>query len=124
MSRILLPIFSIVRMAVGGSCVVVPQLACQALHVPFASSSALGWRLFGSRDFILGAYLWLAKDANPRTALLLGLAVDSIDVSSATACFLEGNVGWEPLVSVGAGAAVFVCLGLAGLYGTGGIVLK
>jgi len=117
MSSYLIPIMSVGRMVIGGGSVIAPKFLCQLFFAPFTPATSIAWRLFGARDFAVGSFLWLSKDKDPRPALMLGIAIDSIDIVSTAICVAEGNLEWEPVASVGGGAALLVLVGWVALRG-------
>ena len=86
-------------------------------------------RLFGVRDFGLGLALWSAQNRTSgpaaesvarndfRGVLWAGVLIDAVDVCSVVACMFDATVSTQAMIVVGAGAASFVCAGLAGIYG-------
>lgn len=50
-----------------------------------------------------------------RHAIWLGLICDSVDVFGGLACFLESGMGWQAIVLVYGGAALFASIGIAGV---------
>lgn len=111
---------SVLRSTVGITSLLLPTLASRIFYIP-ASTSGIMFRLFGSRDLVLGSYLFLARNGVSvearRTALLLGMVVDGIDVLSTVVCMMQGELGWQAGVWVGAGALMFVAMGWWGLEG-------
>lgn len=134
MSAIAINVLAIARSGVGIALLALPQTTARICLLPTAASSSLIFRLAGSRDFALGALLWSASASAPpsisasadgrkdgvlglRQALIAGAVVDAIDLVSVGACFADGSLALEPAVLVGAGAALFLGLGLVGLRG-------
>lgn len=105
-----------VRSVIGIASLLVPHITTTFFQIPLSTSSTIVLRLFGSRDLGLVALVWMAKSEEARrTALLIGILVDSIDVLSTAACMLEGNLDLIPAAWVGGGAAGLVGLALLGL---------
>ncbi|KAL9626996.1 MAG: hypothetical protein Q9164_007735, partial [Protoblastenia rupestris] len=72
---------SLLRVTIGLSSLILPTQTSRLFYVPPSDSSILA-RLFGSRELVLGLYLYLSRTDDSktrRTALLLGIAVDAID---------------------------------------------
>jgi len=68
MSGALLKTISVMRMAAGVSTLIVPRQVGPLFGLAMSPESSLLARLFGSRDFVLGAYLWKTVrewDASP-----------------------------------------------------------
>ncbi|ERF68311.1 hypothetical protein EPUS_02767 [Endocarpon pusillum Z07020] len=108
---------SLLRTAVGLSSLILPAQTSRLFYIPPSDSSILA-RLFGSRDLVLGLYLYLSRTDDSktrRTALLLGMTVDAIDVLSTVACVLQGELGWEAATAAGGGAIAAIGLGWWGL---------
>ena len=134
MTAIAINVLAVARSGVGIALLALPQTTARLCLLPIAASSSLIFRLAGSRDFALGALLWSAsasaqtstsasasadsrKDSvwGLRQALIAGAVVDAIDLVSVGACFADGSLALEPAMLVGAGAALFLGLGLVGL---------
>ena len=78
------------------------------------ASAALVTRLFGVRDLALGLAVRHPSPEVRRTALQLGVAVDTVD-AVASLLALRAGAPKASLLGVGAGAAFFAALGLAAL---------
>lgn len=132
MSAIAIKVLAVAGSGVGIALLGLPQSTARMCLLPAAASSSLILRLAGSRDFALGALLWSASASAPpstsasadsgkdsilglRQALIAGALVDAIDLVSVGACFADGSLALESAVLVGAGAALFLGLGLVGL---------
>lgn len=58
MSAIFLKTISILRMVAGVSTLIVPRHVGPLFGLPLAPEASVFVRLFGARDFVIGAYLW------------------------------------------------------------------
>lgn len=58
MSSIVLKTISILRVAAGVSSLIVPRHVGPLFGLPMGPEASVFARLFGARDFVLGAYLW------------------------------------------------------------------
>ena len=117
-----LPVFSTtllaaLRIAVGGSTLVLPLQASALFGVPMAPENKIMARLFGIRDLVLGVLLWTSRGESEilRRAMWAGLVIDAVDVCSCAFGVLDGTVRNRAILSVGAGALSFVGLALLGL---------
>lgn len=130
MSNIAITCLALARSLVGVALLALPQTTARIHFLPApAPSSTLLLRLAGSRDLALGGLLWSAsRSAQPqsspasdsqepclRQALIAGVVVDAIDLVNFGACFLDGSLPLRPSVLVGAGATLFLALGLMAL---------
>ena len=121
------------RLAVGASALLYPRICGSLFGIPFDPKTAIFARLFGARDLIFGG-LCLQARGNPtqngggkdasmqskgdlRTLLLVGLLLDTVDVSSSVIGWWKGEMGVEALGWVGGGAFAAVVLGVLGLKG-------
>lgn len=134
---------AVARILVGAGSLVSPQRSCALLGLEYHRSSAMLSRLFGGRDFALGAALywalrkywvqrgveegkkrdevglasfWLLRQL--RMVVWLGVICDAIDIASVAVGVLEGTLErGSPVVSLGAPAVGATLLGLLGLRG-------
>lgn len=108
-----------------------PQLGSKIFGIPLAPESDVVGRLFGVRDFVMGALLWIARsnlahnllksdsvlfrDATRDLSRVLwvGIVVDSVDVCSCVVSILSGEMKGRAIPLVAGGAAAFI--GLASL---------
>jgi len=58
MSSLTLKTLSILRMLVGSSTLLLPRQIAPVFGIPISPEATIIARLFGIRDFVLGAYLW------------------------------------------------------------------
>lgn len=127
MSTIAIQVLAVARCGVGVALLALPQTTARMCLLPTTASGSLIFRLAGSRDFALGGLLWFASAPSAsadipkdgllgfRQALIVGTVVDAIDLVSVGACLADGSLALEPATLVGAGAALFLGLGLMGL---------
>jgi hypothetical protein len=79
-----LTILSLARIGVGTSAFLFPSLTTNLLFSPQPQTSLFHTRAWGSRDALLGVLLYTAKTPEARRrALMVGAAVDVLDVASA-----------------------------------------
>lgn len=120
-----LTVLSLARILIGGSSLVSPTFTASFVSYPYYSGiSSMSYRLFGSRELVLGSCLWLANDRSSellRPLLLIGAVIDAIDIISTGACILqEGNLSpWAIAISAG-GAALFTGIQLWAWKGLSG----
>lgn len=142
MATIAIRALAIARCGVGIALLALPQTTARLCLMPASAPATLIYRLAGSRDFAVGGLLWSAsatapqpsstaiepppsaasaKTSNPRLrqALIAGAIVDAIDLISVGASFADGSLPLEPAALVGAGAVLFLTLGLVGLRSSG-----
>jgi len=121
-----LTILAASRMAVGISCFTFPSFTCATFFYPIPTGSNLAIRMVGSRDFMLGAFLFAAKSPEMRrNAVLIGAAVDALDAAASLFGWAKGEVDGAPTVMFGGGATGFVLLAALGwrMGGLGKVVL-
>ena len=112
--------FGIMRMGVGVISLASPKLTGKIFglgNIGEDASVALIARLFGIRDFVLGASLVFdTNEVRVKQAALLGVICDSTDVVSTV---IETKRGVQPFgtIAVGGGAALFAAMGAATLAG-------
>lgn len=112
-----LSLLSIGRILVGGASLLSPTFLANLVSYPYhPSTSSMSYRLFGSRELVLGSCLWLANTNSSELlppVLLIGAMIDAIDIVSTGGCILfEGNLShWAVSVTAG-GAALFVAVQL------------
>lgn len=108
---------SVLRAFAGASSWISPRHAWQIFllgRMPADGSTGLISRLFGVRDLLLALGL-RHPDASVRRAVLqAGIVIDSADIA-ATALALRAGAPRTTLLSVAAGAGLFVGLGAAAL---------
>lgn len=100
------------RAAVGLSALVAPAWAARAAGMDPDRSTGFMTRLFGSRDLLLGGWLFTAPPSEARTAAAIGVAIDAIDVVSSSVEWRSGRLSTWGTVFGGGGAAAFVVLGV------------
>lgn len=124
----ILTFVSIIRLLVGGSSLLSPTFTANIVSYPYhASISSMPYRLFGSRELVLGTCLWLANSSSSELLsplLLIGAIIDGIDIVSTGVYVLqEGNLSpWAVTISAG-GAGLAIALQMwvwSGLRGKGG----
>ena len=112
-----LSLLSIGRILIGGGSLLSPTFLANFVSYPYHPSiSSMSYRLFGSRELVLGGCLWLANTNSSELlppVLLIGAIIDAIDIVSTGGCILlEGNLSpWAMSVTAG-GAALFVAVQL------------
>ncbi|KGI70018.1 hypothetical protein MJO55_24150 [Mycolicibacterium rufum] len=85
--------------------------------MPDDGSTGLISRLFGIRDMVLALGLGHSDPAVRRAVLTAGVIVDSADVA-ATALALRAGAPRTTLLSVAAGAGLFIAIGATALAQT------
>jgi len=106
------------RIFIGTSSFLLPQLTTTALFYSIPAGSLLAVRLFGCRDVLLGTLLWTAKTPEARRrAVLAGAAVDALDIVAVAWTFLGGDVEVLPAIAFGGGAVTFLVLAALGWKG-------
>jgi hypothetical protein len=116
------------RLIVGASSLLSPSFTAKVVSYPYDSSAtSISYRLFGSREFVLGSSLWLASTSSPellQPVLIAGSIIDAVDILSTGVCVLqEGNLDLWALTVTAGGAALLLALqlwALSGLRGKGG----
>ena len=108
---------SVIRMFAGGISWASPTAAWRVFGlggtVPDASAGLVG-RLFGIRDFVLGAAVNHPDPVVRKAVLQAGVVCDTADVVSSLIAVRAGAPK-ATLITATAGAASFVVLGLIGL---------
>lgn len=117
-----LTLVAIARIIPGISSIISPSFIAYAFSLPYhPSASSLSYRWAGSRELVLGGWLWLANTSYPEqlsSVLVVGAIVDAIDLGSTFACILlEGNLNPWALTIVAGGAAWFFLVELWTLSG-------
>ncbi|KAF2262691.1 hypothetical protein CC78DRAFT_605740 [Lojkania enalia] len=116
---------SILRIAVGASCIIAPRWSCALFQFPIPAAYSVMPRIFGVRDLILGELLITAENKESpdggrreiKRALWANIGADVVDVGSVLFGLATGTVGRAPAAIFGGGAAAFVILGVLGLRG-------
>lgn len=110
-------VMSVARMFAGGVSWASPAAAWRVFGLgrtaPDASSGLVG-RLFGIRDFVLGAAVHHPDPVVRKAVLQAGVICDSADIVSSLIAVRAGAPK-ATLITATAGAATFVVLGLIGL---------
>jgi hypothetical protein len=113
-------VMSVVRMCAGGISWASPTAAWRVFGlghtVPDASTGMVA-RLFGIRDFVLGAGVHHPDPGVRRSVLQAGVICDTADVVSSLIAVRAG-ASKATLITATAGAASFVVIGLIGLRDT------
>ncbi|KAJ0417381.1 ankyrin repeat-containing domain protein [Aspergillus carlsbadensis] len=128
------------RIAAGLGFLILPAPITSLLHMPFTPEAALGCRMAGARDIVIGALLYTANTATTttpatnekpdtaragsknrawsatQTALVAGIAVDAMDVLACLWCYADGSLPLTPALLLGGGAGVLLDLGVWCLY--------
>lgn len=99
------------RAGVGVISLIAPVTAARAFGVDPDRSSPWITRLFGSRELVLAASL-LASNEHAYHVAVAGALIDSFDVLSTVVEHSRGRVSAWTVLSGGAGAALFVGLGV------------
>lgn len=116
------------RALVGVTTWIFPELSSQLLRIPNATAKERGGeqgilvaRLFGSRDFAVGALLCRLL-LQPTINLLIlenllqvGIIIDFMDVIAASIAYSRNVIDTLSFVIAGIGAACFVGMGIFGL---------
>lgn len=94
-----------------------PDLAARAFGIDPDEGSALpsAVRLFGAREAVMGVATYLASGPELRRWLLLGAAVDGLDVATVAIGARAGRLGGTTIAVGGGLASLAVGLGLASL---------
>ncbi|KAF2193397.1 hypothetical protein K469DRAFT_712153 [Zopfia rhizophila CBS 207.26] len=116
---------SILRIAVGASCLIAPRFSCALFQFPIPAAMSVMPRLFGVRDLVLGELLLTAEDKNGpdrgrreiKRALWAGIGTDAVDIASILVGVVTGTVGRIPAAIFGGGAVAFIGLGALGMRG-------
>lgn len=109
------------RTAVGSVAFIAPRTTSQLAGHPSPASSALGNRLWASRDAALGGLLFAAASEDSiRGALYAGIVTDAFDIVSVALGLMDGSVGVRTAVVLGGGGLAFMSLGLVALKGLEG----
>lgn len=110
-------LMSVVRMFAGGISWLSPRASWRVFGLgttaPDASTGLVG-RLFGIRDFVLGAAVHHPDATVRRAVLQAGVACDLADVASSLIAVRAGAPKMVLITATG-GAAAFVAIGLAAL---------
>lgn len=111
---------AVLRAFAGASSWISPRHAWRVFllgSMPDGGSTALISRLFGIRDLVLALGLGHSDPAVRRAVLTAGVVVDSADVA-ATALALRAGAPRTTLLSVAAGAGLFIAIGATALAQT------
>ncbi|KAL2857618.1 hypothetical protein BJX68DRAFT_263178 [Aspergillus pseudodeflectus] len=129
------------RIAFGLGFLTIPGPLAALSRMPFSPEAAIGCRMAGARDIVIGALLYtsLSRSSNPTTtaadardakpasarqgprnrvwsatqgALIAGMAVDAMDVLACLWGYLDGSLPLTPALLLGGGAAVLLDLGV------------
>lgn len=100
------------RVGVGAIFLVAPETAARAFGVGPDRSSRWISRLFGARELVLAASLLAAQKQHLYHVAVVGVTIDSLDVVSTVIERARGRISVWSVLSGGAGAAVYVGLGL------------
>ena len=108
---------SVGRMLVGVLFFLRPDLAGRLMgqDVKQNPELALGARLFGSRDFALGAATLLAKGTARRNLIVAGIAVDAADAAAAGIGTTDRSIKPLPAALLGGVALMAVGQGILAL---------
>ncbi|KAL4878127.1 hypothetical protein BJY04DRAFT_221484 [Aspergillus karnatakaensis] len=126
-------LLSLSRITVGVGFLTIPQHFATLFSMPFTPEAAIGCRMAGGRDIVLGSLLYLAQSSPKssstavdekktatnlirsnavRTALLAGIVCDALDVLCCIWCYADGSLPGKPAVLLGGGAGLLLDLGL------------
>lgn len=111
---------SICRILIGGSSLLSPTFTASAASYPYqpSTSSSISYRLFGSRELVLGSCLWFTNSNSSSSELLaplqlIGAIVDSIDIVATGGCvLLEGNLSPFVITITAGGAGLAIAIHL------------
>ena len=110
-------VMSVVRMFAGGISWLSPKTSWRVFGLgttaPDASTGLVG-RLFGIRDFVLGAAVHHPDPTVRRAVLQAGVACDLADIASSLIAVRAGAPKMV-LITATSGAAAFVAIGLTAL---------
>lgn len=101
------------RALVGVSSWLAPDTAMRAFGVDPDRSDRFVGRLFGARDFALGATLLRADTQQLRAVARIGVAVDLVDAVAGIDEYRRGTMSTWALVSGAGGAALLAAMGVA-----------
>ncbi|KAL3489684.1 hypothetical protein BJX62DRAFT_238811 [Aspergillus germanicus] len=127
------------RIAAGLGFLMFPGPVATLLRMPFTPEAAIGCRMAGARDIVIGLLLYTSVNSKSHTtsadtrdaksdsslqgmknrgwndthrALVAGIAVDAFDVLACLSCYLDGSLPATPALLLGGGAAVLLDLGI------------
>ncbi|MDT5147248.1 MAG: hypothetical protein QOC58_1893 [Mycobacterium sp.] len=110
----LLTAFAAMRLTVGAGSWLTPRASLRFFGLP-ADSSPVLLRLFGAREVALALGALSTDTRVRRTALSLGIAVDSADTIASLLDLTDGKMTPRAGLLIGGGAAFFAALGVASL---------
>jgi hypothetical protein len=110
----LLTAFAAMRLTVGAGSWLAPATSLRVFGLP-ADSSRLPTRLFGAREFALALGALSPDTRIRRSALGIGIAIDSADTVASVLELAEGRMTPRAGILLGGGAAFFAALGVASL---------
>ncbi|KAL4862805.1 hypothetical protein BDV12DRAFT_178362 [Aspergillus spectabilis] len=122
------------RIAVGLGFLTIPRPFATLISMPFSPVAAIGCRMAGGRDIVLGVLLYTSlsgsgpssaasstdqKKTAPdqsgsralQRALLAGIVTDALDVACCLWCYADGTLPATPALLLAGGAALFLDLG-------------
>lgn len=105
-------LLGLTRAAVGLGSWLAPDTAVKAFGIDPARSDRFIGRLFGARDFALGASLLAADARYLRAAAGIGVAIDLVDTVAGLDEYRRGNLSTWATISGPGGAALLATLGL------------
>ncbi|KAL3457331.1 hypothetical protein BJX64DRAFT_293206 [Aspergillus heterothallicus] len=135
---------AITRIAVGVGFLAIPGTLATLFHMPFTPETAIGYRMAGTRDIVLGVLLYTARSglskalsasdasgpkadganrsqttkgwAESQRALVAGIAADAVDILTSLWCYLDGSLPLTPALLIGVGASLALDMGIYCLY--------
>jgi hypothetical protein len=110
----LLTAFAAMRLTVGAGSWLTPRTSARFFGLP-ADSAPVLVRLFGAREVALALGALSTDSGIRRTALSVGIAVDSADTMASLLDLAGGKLSTRAAMLVGGGAAIFAALGVASL---------
>ena len=102
----------VTRLGVGTLTLFAPRLSAKVFGLDPDAGNEWIARLFASRELLLALLMLTARDDQVRDVARVGVAVDAIDVGSSVVDWRAGRLSPWTTISGGAGAALFVALGL------------
>ena len=111
---------SVVKIAVGATSLVAPELAGRLFSLDIPPQAAIVARLFGSSHLALGALTWdlhRRGSADLSRVVVVNVVADVIDTVSSSIAFAAGMYGTGTYAWLGGGAVAAAALGLLGFRG-------